>query len=221
MPLHQQYQNGLMLAWPTPILSKRTDAPEMLAGLRETILTKETEDPEGVERALVRGWHSATDLMDWPGAGISDLRGVIGDAVGEMVNIFTGDKSFTGQAVITAWANVSRRGGYHRQHTHHSSMLSGVFYVSTGIPDEDGGEFNGAISFSDPRVAVEMIQIPGKPFGDKIKVTPEPGLLLLFPSWLPHFVDPFHGEGERISIAFNVSLREHPPQQPEKKAKAP
>ena len=30
------------------------------------------------------------------------------------------------------------------------------------------------------------------------------GLLLMFPSWLNHFVNPFMGGGERISIAFNL-----------------
>lgn len=221
MPLHQEYQNGLMLAWPTPILSKRITAPDMLAGLRETILAKEAEDPKGIDKALVRGWHSETDLMDWEGAGIADLRGVLGEAIAELLRTFTGGEGFKGQAVITAWANISRRGGYHRQHTHHTSMLSGVFYVDIGKPDADGGEFNGVITFSDPRVAVEMIQLPGKPFGDKLKVTPEPGMLLLFPSWLPHFVDPFHGEGERISVAFNVGLQENPTQQPTHTAEAP
>jgi hypothetical protein len=36
--------------------------------------------------------------------------------------------------------------------------------------------------------------------------TPTPGDVLLFPSWLEHSVAPFHGEGERICIAFNVRL---------------
>lgn len=221
MPLHQEYQNGLTLAWPTPILSKRIDAPEMLARLRATVLAKEVEDPKGVNKALVGGWHSATDLMEWEGPEITDLRHVLGDAIAELLRTFTGGEGFQGQAVITAWANISRRGGYHRQHTHHSSMLSGVFYVDTGTPDANAGEFNGAITFSDPRVAVEMIQLPGNPFGDKLKVAPEPGMLLLFPSWLPHFVDPFQGDGERISIAFNIALQDVSTQQPTQTAEAP
>jgi hypothetical protein len=30
--------------------------------------------------------------------------------------------------------------------------------------------------------------------------------MLLFPSWLQHTVHPFAGDGERISIAFNVLI---------------
>ena len=44
----------------------------------------------------------------------------------------------------------------------------------------------------------------------KLRVPPEACLMLLFPSWLYHYVNTFHGQGERISIAFNVTLRFHP-----------
>ena len=51
-----------------------------------------------------------------------------------------------------------------------------------------------------------MIPIPGDPFGEKLRFDPEVGMMLVFPSWLQHFVDPFFGENERISIAFNVLI---------------
>jgi hypothetical protein len=37
-------------------------------------------------------------------------------------------------------------------------------------------------------------------------VTPEVGMLVLFPSWHLHAVHPYHGETERISIAFNARI---------------
>jgi hypothetical protein len=33
---------------------------------------------------------------------------------------------------------------------------------------------------------------------------PEPGLLVLFPSWLWHGTRPFHGNGTRLTIAFDL-----------------
>ena len=33
---------------------------------------------------------------------------------------------------------------------------------------------------------------------------PDPGLMVLFPSYVPHVVLPHQGDRERISIAFNV-----------------
>ena len=32
--------------------------------------------------------------------------------------------------------------------------------------------------------------------------------MLVFPSWVRHYVTPYHGRGERISIAFNVRMEE-------------
>ena len=34
---------------------------------------------------------------------------------------------------------------------------------------------------------------------------PQPGLLLMFPSWLSHAVRPYRGDGVRISIAINMT----------------
>ena len=41
--------------------------------------------------------------------------------------------------------------------------------------------------------------------GSTVEFTPRPGLIMLFPSWLQHQVRPYWGQGERISIAFNLS----------------
>ena len=41
----------------------------------------------------------------------------------------------------------------------------------------------------------------------KLVLDPKPGLMVIFPSWLYHYVNPFHGAGERISIAFNINLK--------------
>ena len=37
-------------------------------------------------------------------------------------------------------------------------------------------------------------------------IKPEEGLLLMFPIWLQHLVEPFYGEGERRSISANISV---------------
>ena len=80
-------------------------------------------------------------------------------------------------------------------HNHPGAVWSGRYFVSTGglAPGPDS---NGCIEFQDPR--------PGNIHGGKGDVQPELGLLLLFPSRLNHFVNPYHGTGERISIAFNL-----------------
>lgn len=59
------------------------------------------------------------------------------------------------------------------------------------------------LEFRDPRGGVEMAGIPGDPFGRSIVVRPQSGVMVIFPSWLLHWVNPYQGGGERISVAFN------------------
>ena len=67
---------------------------------------------------------------------------------------------------------------------------------------------SGLLELLDPRPFTEMVATPGEPFGQKAIIKPEAGAMVLFPGWLYHFVNPYFGEGERISIAFNVSAVE-------------
>ena len=50
--------------------------------------------------------------------------------------------------------------------------------------------------------------IPGFDFGRSRTIAPEPGMMLLFPAWMPHMVHPFYGLGERIAISFNVRVND-------------
>jgi hypothetical protein len=49
-----------------------------------------------------------------------------------------------------------------------------------------------------------MVPTPGSPFGQRAVVRAEAGTMVVFPSWLYHFVNPFYGDGTRVSVAFNV-----------------
>jgi hypothetical protein len=42
---------------------------------------------------------------------------------------------------------------------------------------------------------------------DTFKMKPEVGKLLVFPSYLKHFVYPFYSKGERRSMSFNAHLK--------------
>jgi hypothetical protein len=62
------------------------------------------------------------------------------------------------------------------------------------------------LEFLDPRAGVEAVSAPGDPYGEPFRVRPQSGLLVVFPSWLYHWVHPYAGERPRIAISFNATL---------------
>lgn len=181
------------------------DANERLATL---VLEREAALPSR-DHANHGGWHSASDLLEWPGEDVANLRGWISEALGRMVQATAqlpevqgrGGAIPRGGFRAMAWANVSRRGNYHRMHNHPASAWSGCYYVATA---SEPGALAGCLELYDPRPFTEMVDVPGAPYGQRVIVRPEPGLLVVFPSWLYHFVHPSVADAPRISIAFNA-----------------
>lgn len=184
--------------FPTILFRRRLDRILPLnARLREIVLQNEREDG-GIRASNVGGWHSQADFLEWKFPEIAKLADEFMAASRDLTATLIppgvdGDLevSFFGGS----WANVLRDGDYNKIHNHPGALWSGCYYVALGqsAPEPD---HNGWIEFQDPR--------PGNIHGGKERVQPEEGLLLMFPSWLNHYVNPFRGKGERISIAFNI-----------------
>lgn len=98
-----------------------------------------------------------------------------------------------------AWSVRLHPGGHHINHIHPDGWLSSAFYIDLPPvvqPDDDShagwikfGEFDGPL---DP------------PLGAERYVKPEPGRLVLFPSYMLHGTVPFGGDKRRMTFAFDV-----------------
>ncbi len=117
-----------------------------------------------------------------------------------------GSGGFEGALSLTAWATICRADAYHAPHSHPDSAWSGVYYVDAGAPSPDR-PLSGVLEFLDPRAGVEAVTAPGDPYGEPVRVMPEAGLLVIFPSWLYHWVHPYAGHAPRIAVSFNVAAR--------------
>lgn len=209
-------QKEVALAFPTPIGRFRVpDAQATNQELKRIILSKEATEP-GQSYSNVGGWHSQQDLLNWPFPAISVLRGWIAEAVNhmlavtaEMVRATVGRSPASGRVQLRAWANVCRAGHYHRVHNHPGSAWSGVYYVDAG-GEAPGQPLSGVLELLDPRPYTEMVATPGDLFGQKAIFRPEAGMLVIFPGWLYHFVNPYFGPAERVTVAFNVLWQETP-----------
>ncbi len=180
------------------------------AALKKTLFEREASFPS-TDYANVGGWHSAGDLLEWQTPEVELLRDWISEALNRMVQATGQLPEVAGRTGpprggfrVSAWGNISRRGNYHRMHNHPNSAWSGCYYV-TG--EQSSHSMGGVLELYDPRHFTEMVDVPGSPYGQRVHVRPVPGLMVLFPSWLYHFVHPCDSDAERISIAFNASWR--------------
>ena len=167
--------------------------------LREIVLEHEKTDP-GTSTSNVGGWHSKGDLWDWPEPEIQELCNFVNKTAENLTSTVFPIKKGDEIKVTPyggAWVNLLRNGAYNKVHNHPGAVWSAVYYVSLGRPDKTIPD-NGLIEFMDPR--------PGNIHGGKEKIEPENGLLIIFPSWLYHYVNPYQGDMERISIAFNMDV---------------
>jgi uncharacterized protein (TIGR02466 family) len=207
MNLDTKLGSGVNLVFATPILiRKMPNAETMNAGLRKAVLEAEAADA-GSRGSNVGGWQSAPNFLDWPIPEIGPFKQWINDAIVHMASLPSGNVQRV-ESTAAAWVNLSRDGSYNRVHNHGDVHWSCVYYVDCGMP-EPGRPMNGNIELRDPRPGATLIgeqRYPGYTFGHGLMVDPQPGLLLTFPGWVEHFVHPFFGKGERISIAVNVNI---------------
>ncbi|HLX27181.1 MAG TPA: 2OG-Fe(II) oxygenase family protein [Casimicrobiaceae bacterium] len=200
------------MAFGTPVVAYRwPESEELNQELRKRILEAEAQSA-GVLRSNVRGWHSTTDFFDSKVDCARVLKKRVESLAIELTRMVAAPTPHarTFQFKSSAWANVLRNGGYNSVHNHPNSVWSGVYYVDRGDPDPTPSE-NGKIELLDPRNGVNMVFIEKNVLDGRYVIEPVPGLTLLFPSWLKHMVHPYYGKGERISVAFNVSVEERSP----------
>ena len=105
--------------------------------------------------------------------------------------------------ITQSWFNFNRKGDIHRAHFHPNSLISGVFYVAG---DDCPILFNNGRSIFgnafDVKVEESNLynsmgwQIPNENFK-----------LILFPSYLEHFVESNKSDTPRISLSMNTFIK--------------
>lgn len=214
---------GLMSAFPTYVgIKTYKNVEELNSKLRTAIYRQRGEDHEGMYRSNTAGtWHSDLKLLDWIGE--PKLADMFADNFRAYTrSLGTKDGSEIGLK-LQAWAMLYKDGGYATVHNHPNCHFSGVYYIDNASDGDDrvmvtGAKYHpGDIEFVDSR-ATGGYQFPGINFLPAFRVTPRAGQMLIFPSWLQHFVHPVIGDKDRMCIACNATIVKHtPPPTKEKK----
>jgi hypothetical protein len=97
--------------------------------------------------------------------------------------------------ITESWAHVTREGGYHLPHSHPGATWSGIFYI-------DSYGTSGKNYWQSP---CNLERKPGLEFiKDTLSCVSTPGKLLLFPSMITHFAEPYLETSPRVVVAFNA-----------------
>lgn len=202
-----ELNKGISLNWGTPLQVLNMPGSESVNAQLKALILERKRSSEGITKSNLGGWHSTDDLLTWPSPAAVTLRDWILQALQKITKTTGRGEGYNGKVQITCWANVNGAGHSNDLHNHPQCAWSGVYYVDVGTPVPDE-EKSGFIHFIDPRNGAGMVEDPFHQFGKGREFKPLPGQMLLFPSWLLHGVRAYCGEGERISIAFNIVLLE-------------
>lgn len=112
--------------------------------------------------------------------------------------------------ITDMWSNVLKPNEMHRPHTHSNNVVSGVYYVKTKKGNNKSAE-SSAIQFYDPRPQTNILvpkmtenNISNSSIWFYPAVT---NRLLMFPSWLEHYVPINITNENRISISWNIMFK--------------
>lgn len=200
--------------------AQMADAEPLNRELRSLFLAREKEgarwanpSPYTIRNGAL--FESHFDLFTWPEACVQSLAGFCHSELLALVAQLSGYDLATMRNLemqTDAWFHITRSGGHFGMHNHPMASWSGVYCVSPGQHDPAARD-SGRLSFVNPNSLAGMYLDPAnsqlrQPFAfanhgfDLV-----PGQLVLFPSWVQHYVLPFHGTGERITVAFNCMFR--------------
>jgi uncharacterized protein (TIGR02466 family) len=187
--------------FPTRIWQAHLEAlgPHM-EGWVKRVLAMRAAHPQPAGRTVRQGWNSE-DMSVLEHAEFTPLRDAVRAACSAALReMGQGERAF----YLQSWINLHDRGGFNFLHMHEGSLLSGGFYLQ--VPP-GAGEF----VFRDPRAGVIHGYVKGGvPNGHAdVHLRPSDGLLVLFPCWMEHYVEPHDGDEPRIMVAFNANPVDH------------
>lgn len=104
--------------------------------------------------------------------------------------------------LTNSWSNIQRKGSILNYHCHPNSMVSGVLFLKVDA-------HSSKIYFKNPNPIIYNLDFKERNCDnfETFSIVPQPGLLLMWPSWLMHGSNnEINNSDERIVISFNTSI---------------
>ena len=190
------------LFFPTPVWTLQLDDYQLInEQMYKFIKITQSKDHEGINKSNIKGWHSK-DFNMQENEPKNFIKFIL-PAIEQVITDMNWEKQKQSININNMWAIINTGGSANLRHQHGNSTISGAYYVRAP-------KNSGDIVFYDPRPA----PVYSHPFSSAPNslnamvnsVTPSEGVLVLFPSYLDHSVNPNLSNDERIVISFNINL---------------
>jgi len=168
-------------------------------------LNKKVQNPIGEKYTNMGGWQSDSILDD------PKLPKIFEKRLKLNLNRVQNELNLTHNCYIhRMWIQISQKNCYNNRHSHPFSHYSGVFYVKS-TNSAECGRIN-LYPFNDANNYQELLYrnpewLNKNNMNTHKSYVPHEGLVIMFPSGLPHCVSENETNTDRISIAFDVLFK--------------
>ena len=180
---------------------------DFLSALKADLQRYHTTRQAPVDQTLHGGSQTHGMLFDRPDATIQLLKQTLYEPIQDFVsNLPKADTEHpllrrnTGAAdFATSWSVWLRDGGFHVNHVHTMGWVSSSFYIDVPENDEDqDADHQGWIKFGESGLLLGGNDQPVK------FIKPEPGMLVLFPSYMWHGTVAHRQDADRMTAPFDL-----------------
>ena len=174
---------------------------EINKDLIEYINSVREKNPEGVHKSNTLGWHSPN--LDTKNDTVKNFFSSISPMIKEVSEDMKWNLIKFQAKILNCWAIINKKYASNAGHIHANSLISSAYYVHAS-------EKCGNLIFDDPRPGATIKKAPYVSLGQwnegNITIEPKTGLLVMFPSYLVHHVQPNMSEKDRTILSFNIDV---------------
>ena len=199
---------GLSL-FSTDIYRARLGGPaqgRLVAAIGDAIRQLAGDDAAGRRWCAENGYggytsYASLDDLAWRDSTFADLQRRLDRHVAAFARSLAFDLKGRKLTCDSLWVNLLKPRAAHTAHIHPGSVISGTVYIE--VPPGAS-----AIRFEDPRLGLMMAAPPPRKTAPAarqrfVSVSPAPGEVLLWESWLRHEVPRNGSAAPRLSVSFN------------------
>jgi hypothetical protein len=196
--------------FPTPVcIHYLPVATEVNAELRP--LVSERMQASGASEEA--GWRSPDDFAQWGGGAAQTLFRMLRELADNMTGTRVGGRVNL-DWTIGALAEVRPKGGAVAPAPRSDAFWAGIYFVDDGYGRSDDENLGGECELLDPRGALSAsfpphlgFRIPGGAnAGMSELIRPKSGMILMHPGWMSRGERTSQGQGQRVTIEFQLSL---------------